>query len=219
MLGLIVESRRKISNSSTLLYFLFFPCFFLPPSSPFLFLIKRFPFFLPLSVCLYGGVSKFEQKKELQQGVQVVVATPGRLMDLIEEGVCSLEKITYLVLDEADRMLDMGFEREVKAILSKIPNKERQTLMFSATWPKAIQDLSAQYLNDPVKVTVGSIDLAASHSVKQIVEVIEQNFKESRLEQLLNKYHASRTNRVLVFALYKKVCHRHFRCRPSPSHL
>lgn len=145
-----------------------------------------------------------EQKKELQQGVQVVVATPGRLMDLMEEGACSLGKITYVVLDEADRMLDMGFEKEVRTILSKIPNKDRQTLMFSATWPKAIQELSAQFLVEPVKVTVGSVDLSASHTVKQIVEVIDQGLKESRLEQLLQKYHASRTNRILIFALYKK---------------
>ena len=176
-------------------------------------------------------MSKIEQKKELQQGVQVVVATPGRLMDLMEEGVCSLEKITYIVLDEADRMLDMGFEKEVRSILSQIPNKDRQTLMFrlnftsslvavcrrvfeplfdtcSATWPKTIQDLSAQFLVDPVKVTVGSVDLSASHTVKQIVEVIDQGLKETRLEQLLQKYHSSRTNRVLIFALYKKEADR-----------
>ena len=70
--------------------------------------------------------------------MQVVVATPGRLMDLMEEGVCSLEKITYIVLDEADRMLDMGFEKEVRSILSQIPNKDRQTLMFRLNFPSSL---------------------------------------------------------------------------------
>ena len=135
-----------------------------------------------------------------------MVATPGRLLDLIEEGVCNLEHITYMVLDEADRMLDMGFEKEVRTILSKIQTQNRQTLMFSATWPKAIQDLASQFLHEPVRVTVGSIDLSASHSVKQIVEVIDQQYKENRLDELLKEYHSSRKNRVLVFALYKKVC-------------
>jgi len=120
-------------------------------------------------------------------------------------------------------MLDLGFEKDIRAILSNIKTKH-QTLMFryaeikrkkdicnprkkkkkkSATWPSSIQTLAQEFLNNPVKVIVGSQDLAASHSVKQIVEVIEQQQKEGRLHELLQDYHKSRKNRVLVFVLYK----------------
>lgn len=155
------------------------------------------------SVCIGGGVSKDGQRKALRAGAQVVIATPGRLIDLVNDGSIILDHVEYLVLDEADRMLDLGFEEDIKKIIARVPS-ERQTLMFSATWPESIRELAHSFLRNPVRVSIGSIDLTASHSVTQIVEYIEPYQKENRLHQLLQEYHSSRTNRVLIFCLYKK---------------
>ncbi|BBN15389.1 ATP-dependent RNA helicase DBP3 [Marchantia polymorpha subsp. ruderalis] len=154
--------------------------------------------------CIYGGTPKGPQKAALRAGATVIVATPGRLQDLMEEGVCSLEQVSFVVLDEADRMLDLGFEPAIRAIISKT-NKVRQTLMFSATWPTSVDQLAKEFMQEnPIKVTVGSQDLAANHDVMQIVEVLEDRARFQRLDALLAKYHKSRTNRVIVFVLYKK---------------
>ena len=158
------------------------------------------------SVCLYGGVSKFEQRKGLKAKASVIVATPGRLLDLMEEGVCDLSGISYLVLDEADRMLDQGFERAIRAIIAKT-HKDRQTCLFSATWPEAIRTLAADFLKDPVRLTIGSEDLAAGKKVTQIVEVVDERGREFKLHNLLRKYHDGR-NKILVFVLYKKEAER-----------
>lgn len=156
------------------------------------------------SLCVFGGMPKHEQVQQLKQGVHVVIACPGRLLDLCQEGSCDLSQVTYAILDEADRMLDMGFEAEVRAILG-MTSKQRQTLMFSATWPNSIRKLAQEFLREPVKVTVGSPDLGANQNIKQIVEVLSDGRdKEQKLIELLNKYHSSRKNRILVFALYKK---------------
>jgi ATP-dependent RNA helicase DBP3 len=161
------------------------------------------------TACIYGGTSKGPQRSALRAGATIIIATPGRLQDLMEEGVCSLDQVSYLVLDEADRMLDLGFEPAIRAIISKT-SKIRQTVMFSATWPLAVDQLAREFMNDPspVKVMVGSQDLAANHDVTQIVEVLEDRARDARLDSLLQKYHKSRTNRVLVFVLYKKEADR-----------
>lgn len=172
------------------------------------------------SLVVYGGVPKHTQVKALQSGgVDCIVATPGRLKDLIADGACDLRACQYLVLDEADRMLDMGFEEDVKHIISFLPT-ERQTVMFSATWPAAIQSIALTYMKDPVRIYVGfealtndagksGIDdsLSANKRVTQSVEVIEDRQRESRLRQILEKVHNKR-NRVLIFALYKKEAER-----------
>ncbi|ETW03750.1 hypothetical protein H310_05119 [Aphanomyces invadans] len=155
------------------------------------------------SICIYGGVPKHEQKRQLKQGVHVVVATPGRLKDLMEEKACSLKHVTYCVLDEADRMLDDGFEKDIRLIIGGC-HPERQIAMFSATWPQSIQKLAHEFLTDPVKVTIGSEDLSASANVTQIVEVVDEFGRDAKIDGLLRKYHSSRKNRVLVFVLYKK---------------
>ena len=166
------------------------------------------------SVCVYGGMPKHEQRKELYGSsgsgagprgdpLHMLIATPGRLMDLMEEGTVALDRVTYLVLDEADRMLDQGFEKEMRRVMAAT-HQARQTLLFSATWPLAIQELANDFLDRPVKVNVGSEDLAANHAVSQKVEVLEEREKERRLEGLLKTYHASRENRVILFVLYKK---------------
>ncbi|XP_030948169.1 DEAD-box ATP-dependent RNA helicase 5 [Quercus lobata] len=155
------------------------------------------------SVCLYGGTSKGPQIASLKSGVDIVIGTPGRLKDLIEMGVCCLKEVSFVVLDEADRMLDMGFEQEVRSILGQTCSA-RQMVMFSATWPLLVHQLAQEFMDpNPVKVVVGSEDLAANHDVMQIVEVLDDRSRDQRLVTLLEKYHQSQRNRVLVFVLYK----------------
>lgn len=158
-------------------------------------------------VCLFGGVPKHEQRRQLKNGVDIIVATPGRLNDLVNERVCDLSQVTFTVLDEADRMLDDGFEKDVRLIMSSV-HKESQIAMFSATWPQSIQKLAHEFLHDPVKVTIGSDDLAASISVTQIVEVVEDRARDAHIHALLQKYHHTRKNLILIFVLYKKEADR-----------
>lgn len=165
-------------------------------------------------VCIFGGVPKQQQKADLRAGADVVVATPGRLLDLIEEGALNLSEIKVVVLDEADRMLDEGFEPAIRAIISKCPSNisssgsysgVRQTIMFSATWPEEIRSLAHSFLRDSaLRVTVGSEELSANHRVTQIVEVVQAFEKNKKLFQILEKYHKSRKNKILIFVLYKK---------------
>ncbi|CAN4128076.1 unnamed protein product [Withania somnifera] len=160
------------------------------------------------SVCLYGGVDKHQQKASLRSGVDIVIATPGRLQDMMEMEACNLKEVSFVVLDEADRMLDLGFEPAVRAILSQT-SSVRQMVMFSATWPPAVHQLAQEFMDpNPIKVVVGSEDLTANHDVMQIVEVLEDRARDERLQCLLEKYHKSRRNRVLVFVLYKKEASR-----------
>merc|ERR1712195_6232 len=156
------------------------------------------------SLCVYGGVPKPPQQKALWKGVHVLVATPGRLVDLMNEGSCSLARVSYLVLDEADRMLDLGFAPEIKRIVAAMETPDRQTLMFSATWPSEVRRIAASFLTTPIRCTIGGTNLAASHNVTQKVEVIKDWEKEKRLQELLSIVHKSRKNRVLIFGLYKK---------------
>jgi ATP-dependent RNA helicase DBP3 len=115
-----------------------------------------------------------------------------------------VQEVTFLVLDEADRMLDLGFEPAIRRVVSTI-RADRQTLMFSATWPAAIQKLAMEFLVNPTQVNIGSKDLAASHSVKQTVEVIDEFARNDRLLELLKQHHQDRSNRIIIFVLYKKV--------------
>lgn len=157
------------------------------------------------SIVVYGGVAKVPQARALRAGdVGVVVATPGRLIDLVNDGVVSLSGVDYLVLDEADRMLDLGFEVDIRNIV-KQTSANRQTIMFSATWPESVERLAAEFLSGDshVRVTIGSTALAASHSVKQIVEVLKPEERDRRLLSLLRDYH-KKGNRILIFVLYKK---------------
>ncbi|KAK8691081.1 hypothetical protein V6N13_074602 [Hibiscus sabdariffa] len=155
------------------------------------------------SVCLYGGTSKGPQISSLKSGVDIVIGTPGRLKDLMNMEVLRLNEVSFVVLDEADRMLDMGFEEDVRFILGKTCSA-RQMVMFSATWPAAVHRLAQEYMDpNPVKVVIGSEDLAANHDVMQIVEVLDDRARYERLTALLKKYHESQRNRVLVFVLYQ----------------
>ena len=155
------------------------------------------------SVCVYGGVPKHPQAKAIRDGAEIVIGTPGRIIDLVNDGALPLERVSFAVLDEADRMLDLGFSEDIKRIMGGV-SEERQTLLFSATWPKEIQEFGRSFLKSPVKITIGSAELAAAHSVQQIVEHIDAKQKDRRLLELLRKYHGSRKNRVILFVLYKK---------------
>jgi ATP-dependent RNA helicase DDX5/DBP2 len=154
--------------------------------------------------CIYGGVPKIYQQRELEKGVQIIVATPGRLIDFLEMGVTNLKRVTYLVLDEADRMLDMGFEPQIRKILSQI-RPDRQTLMWSATWPKEVQNLARDYLTDPVHIQVGSLNLAANSDIKQVIEVLDDSGKLVSLLRIL-KESTCKGYKILIFTETKRVC-------------
>ena len=102
----------------------------------------------------------------------MLMATPGRLLDFCDEGTLDLSSVNYLILDEADRMLDMGFERDVRRIVG-MTSSDRQTLMFSATWPQEIRKIAHEFFTDPLRIIVGSGSLQASASVTQNVEVVD----------------------------------------------
>ncbi|KAL8710874.1 MAG: hypothetical protein Q9220_004678 [cf. Caloplaca sp. 1 TL-2023] len=160
---------------------------------------------------IYGGVPKDPQRLALQTA-HIIIATPGRLNDLIEEGSVDLSQITYLVLDEADRMLETGFEHAIRTIISHIPSTSsgRQTLMFTATWPPTVRDLAATFMQNPVHITIGADtatgELRANTRIEQQIEVLQPYDKEMRMLQLLKQYQhgKSKNDRILVFALYKK---------------
>ncbi|KAF9457466.1 P-loop containing nucleoside triphosphate hydrolase protein [Collybia nuda] len=177
------------------------------------------------SVAVFGGVPKEPQVRMLKNAnkgkdgltTRIIVGTPGRILDLMQEGVCDLSGVDYLVLDEADRMLDKGFENDIRNIISSTkPATERQTMMFSATWPEAVRRLASTFQQNPTRVTVGSDDLTANSRVEQSVEVFDDSrSKDSRLLALLRSLSHKKTTttgasdaRILIFALYKKEASR-----------
>ncbi|KAI5966834.1 DBP2 [Candida pseudojiufengensis] len=157
------------------------------------------------NTCVYGGAPKGPQIRDLARGVEICIATPGRLIDMLEAGKTNLKRVTYLVLDEADRMLDMGFEPQIRKIVDQI-RPDRQTLMWSATWPKEVQNLARDYLVDPIQVTIGSLELAASHTITQIVQVITEYQKRDMLVKQLESALNDANSKVLVFASTKRTC-------------
>lgn len=153
---------------------------------------------------VYGGVPKSRQVRELHHGVEIVIATPGRLIDHLEQGNTNLKRVTYLVMDEADRMLDMGFEPQLRKIASQI-RPDRQVLMWSATWPREVQQLANDYLHDFYQVTVGSLDLTGNKDVTQLIDVCSDQDKYRNLLRYLREYLTPK-DRVLVFVETKKGC-------------
>lgn len=158
------------------------------------------------SLCIYGGVGKDDQIRKLKQNILLVTGTPGRILDLANEGHLILSNVKYLVLDEADRMLDLGFSQEVQAIIDMLPPKgSRSTTMFSATWPLDIQKMASKYLEDDyIKITVGS---CANKRIEQNIHVIDESEKNGKLLELLSKY-SRRHQKIIIFALYKKEASR-----------
>ncbi|XP_022864579.1 ATP-dependent RNA helicase-like protein DB10 isoform X2 [Olea europaea var. sylvestris] len=154
--------------------------------------------------CLYGGAPKGPQLRDLDRGVDIVVATPGRLNDIIEMRRISLRQVSYLVLDEADRMLDMGFEPQIRKIVKEVPTS-RQTLMYTATWPKEVRRIAADLLVRPVQINIGNVDeLAANKAITQYVEVLSPMEKHRRLDQILRSQEPG--SKIIIFCSTKKMC-------------
>ncbi|KAK9828689.1 hypothetical protein WJX72_001532 [[Myrmecia] bisecta] len=154
-----------------------------------------------LRVCAaFGGLSKYEQMKDLKAGSEVAVCTPGRMIDLIKTKACTMLRATYLVFDEADRMFDMGFEPQVRSLIGQI-RPDRQTLLFSATMPNKVERLVRDALTSPVRITVGEVG-AANEDIRQVVEVLDgdatkTHWLTSRLQGFID------AGDVLVFANQK----------------
>ncbi|KAK9501901.1 hypothetical protein O3M35_012537 [Rhynocoris fuscipes] len=127
-------------------------------------------------VCAYGGGSKWEQSKALEEGAEIVVATPGRMIDLIKMKATNLQRVTFLVLDEADRMFDMGFEPQVRSICDHV-RPDRQTLLFSATFKKKVEKLARDVLTDPIRIVHGEVGGEANEDVSQVVLVLLESNK------------------------------------------
>jgi ATP-dependent RNA helicase RhlE len=154
---------------------------------------------LPLrSTMIFGGVSQFNQVRAMQRGVELVVATPGRLRDLINQGHVDLRSVEVLILDEADRMLDMGFMPEIKKIVALVP-KQRQTLLFSATMPREISDLAYGLLTDPVRVEVAPVSSTAERVEQKLYHVTKNN-KRALLAHVLR---TEPVERALLFTRTK----------------
>ena len=165
---------------------------------------------LPIrGVVIFGGVNQNPQVRKLKAGVDVLVATPGRLMDLMNQGFVNLTQVRTLVLDEADRMLDMGFINDIRKITVKLP-KDRQTLLFSATMPPAIRGLANDLLTDPVRIEIAPAATPAER-IQQSVYFVDKKNKPAMLAHLLGGLPVTR---AIVFTRTKhgadKVC-RHLR--------
>ncbi|XP_042360667.1 ATP-dependent RNA helicase DDX42 isoform X1 [Plectropomus leopardus] len=155
------------------------------------------------SVAVYGGGSMWEQAKALQEGAEIVVCTPGRLIDHVKKKATSLQRVTYLVFDEADRMFDMGFEYQVRSIASHV-RPDRQTLLFSATFRKKIERLARDILVDPIRVVQGDIG-EANEDITQVVEMLPSpTDKWNWLTRRLVEFTSSGS--VLIFVTKKANC-------------
>ena len=152
---------------------------------------------------VFGGTSIGKNKQDVARGVDVLVATPGRLIDLVDQGHLTLREVEILVLDEADQMMDLGFIHALKQIVRMLPQK-RQTLFFSATMPKTIQQLAAQFISDPVQVSVAP-QATTAERVDQYVTFVQQAEKQALLTMMLRWGFSERGNmdRVLIFTRTK----------------
>eukprot|EP00466_Bigelowiella_natans_P000432 jgi/Bigna1/57006/fgenesh1_pm.1_\ len=156
----------------------------------------------PTVAAVFGGAPRYYQSRELRLGTEILVACPGRLLDFIQNKEVGLARVTYLVLDEADRMLDMGFEPQILKILGQV-RPDRQVLFFSATWPKEVQSLARKILRDPVTIQIGDTSLKASLDVKQTVHFIDEYDKPHHILRILQGLQMG--VRVLVFVETKRT--------------
>jgi len=166
--------------------------------------VRNYGCHLPIrSLQIYGGVSIRPQISRLREGVDIVVATPGRLLDHVQQKTIDLSRVEMLVLDEADRMLDMGFIRDIRKIIERVP-AQRQNLMFSATFSKEIRSLAATFLNAPVEIQVAAKSTTADR-VSQIVHPVDKGRKRELLSELIGK---GNWRQVLVFTRTKHGANR-----------
>src|SRR6218665_1735881 len=161
---------------------------------------KQYSNQLPLShTTIFGGVSQNNQVKDLRRGVDTLIATPGRLLDLMQQGFIKLDKVEFFVLDEADRMLDMGFINDIKKVIAKLPAK-KQTLFFSATAAPDIMKLANTLLKNPVHVSVTPVSSTAT-LVEQSVYYVAKENKRSLLKYVLKN---NNIEHALVFTRTKR---------------
>lgn len=158
---------------------------------------KKYSYHELKCLCIYGGGNRREQMKLCAEGQDVIIATPGRLNDLVAINVIDVSSISLLILDEADRMLDLGFEPQIMKILLDI-RPDRQTLMTSATWPEEVRRLARTYMTDPMTVFVGSLDLATVHTVTQFVEIVQEDEKMGRLFSFIEELQSD--DKAIIFA-------------------
>lgn len=156
------------------------------------------------NTCLYGGAPRGRQAQELRDSPHIVIATPGRLLDFIQSRELDLGQVSYFVLDEADRMLDMGFEPAIQDVVAQLPT-ERQTMFFSATWPKEVKAIARKFVrNDPVHVFIGNVQegLVANKDITQIVKLVDSRTKlDETLAYLRSK---PRGTRFIIFTATKR---------------
>ena len=157
---------------------------------------------------IVGGTSVNKDRNKLHRGTDILVATPGRLLDLIDQKAFTFDKVEILVLDEADQMLDLGFIHALRRISELVPDN-RQTLFFSATMPKQIQELVGKYCRNPVKVSV-TPESTTAERIDQYLFMVQQDEKQTLLEMMLSERHAvpGKFERVLIFARTKHGCDR-----------
>ena len=157
---------------------------------------------------IVGGTSVNKDRNKLHRGTDILVATPGRLLDLIDQKAFTLDKVEVLVLDEADQMLDLGFIHALRRISQLVP-EDRQTLFFSATMPKQIQELVGKYCRNPVKVSV-TPESTTAERIDQYLFMVQQDEKQTLLEMILSERHSvpGKFERVLIFARTKHGCDR-----------
>ncbi len=159
-------------------------------------------------VNVYGGAPMEPQEKALREGVHLVVGTPGRIMDHMERGNLDLSKCTYIVLDEADRMLDMGFIDDMEWILRHLPHKtKRQTQLFSATMPTEIKSLARRFMTDPVQVKVSTDDLAVPDTIEQVYFAVGRKNKHWALTRMLDSPDEN-IDLAIIFCSTKMMCDR-----------
>ncbi|KAH8246794.1 hypothetical protein KR032_000051 [Drosophila birchii] len=159
--------------------------------------VKKYSFRNMKAVCVYGGGDRRMQISDVERGAEIIICTPGRLNDLVQANVIDVSSITYLVLDEADRMLDMGFEPQIRKVMLDI-RPDRQTIMTSATWPPGVRRMAQSYMRNPIQVCVGSLDLAATHSVRQVIELLEDDKdKFQAIKSFVRQM--TKTDKIIIF--------------------
>lgn len=172
-------------------------------------LVRRVP--NVFACCVYGGTPKGPQCRQLRAGAHIVIGTPGRLIDLADMRATNFARVTYFVLDEADRMLDMGFEPQISKIGQQL-RQDRQTLMFSATWPKEVRGLAATFLSQFVRVHVGSEKLTANKDISQ--HICMANSQDEKMRVLMRILMEVGWKRALIFTKTKKSAdHIHYMLR------
>uniref|UniRef100_A0A7S2J2E7 RNA helicase n=1 Tax=Zooxanthella nutricula TaxID=1333877 RepID=A0A7S2J2E7_9DINO len=156
------------------------------------------------AACAYGGAPKRDQEWKIKEGPDCLIATPGRLNDFCDSGVVRLDQVKFVVLDEADRMLDMGFDPQIKQVLDRCP-WEKQMSMFTATWPRECRDLAKKYINDPMQIQIGTDDITTNQNITQHVKICDSNdAKKQALKEILGNLQSG--GNCLVFSNTKKNC-------------